>query len=218
MATSDPKRLVPPHPPADLDTIDLETTRPRTTTFYRLTHESNVSPIFFSRLGKFRFDSPASKWGVCYLAEDIETACLEVFADRIRKGVIDFSALHEAIVWRITVAADLGLLPLSGPTLTKIRATLQCFVSRYTLSQAWARALMTHPADFDGVIYSGRQSAAPCIALFGDDDPVKGRKHQASIAFARLGRFSEWKQFPHFLIATRARVRNLPPSLTPVWG
>jgi hypothetical protein len=218
MATSGPKRLVPPRPPTDLHSFDLETTTSRTTVLYRLSHERYTSPLFFSRRGVFRFDSDTAKWGVCYLAEDIQTACLEVFADRIRKRVIDFSALHESIVWQVNVPHDLNLLVLGGANLTNIRATVQCFVSRYSLSQEWARGLMEHPCDLDGLVYTGRQSGEPCVALFGDDDPTKGRWHQSSLQWKPLGRFSEWTQFPHFMLSTRAMVRNLPPTLIPTWG
>ena len=218
MATSDPKRLVPPHPPADLDTIALDSTPARTTTLYRLSSDTHASPLHFSRLGKYRFDSPAARWGVCYLAEDVQTACLEVFADRIRKGRIDFSALHAAVVWRVTVPRELQLLALNGPTLPKIRATVQCFVSRYPLSQAWGRALMAHPGNLDGLIYTGRQSGALCLALFGDNDVARGRPYQPALRSERLGRFTEWQQFPHFLLSTGARVKNLPATLAPTWA
>lgn len=175
-----------------------------------MSHEQFRSTLFFSRKGLYRFDSPAAKWGVCYMGEDVPTAALEVFADAIRKRTLQYTELHERLVWKISVPADLKLLHLKGPTLTKIKATAQSFVSRYTLSQAWGREFMVHKADIDGAIYSGRQSGGECLALFGDTDPKKGRAHQTSLVTTKLGRLSEWSKFYKFLDDTGARVIGLP--------
>jgi len=151
---------------------------------------------------------------VCYLAQRVETACLEVFADAFRTRAIDYSELRERVVWKITVPADLELLFLQGEVLPRIKATIQCFVSRYTLSQAWGRAFMQHPADLDGVIYDGRQSGNACLALFGDTDPKLGRRHQSRIKPIRLGRLTAWDGFYSFIDKTAARVNGLPSKPT----
>jgi hypothetical protein len=202
--------LIPPRPPADFPSIALDPVTSRQTVWFRLARAAYSSPLFFSRQGIFRFDSDTAKWGVCYLAQDIPTAVMEVFADRIRARRLDYSELEEELVWKITVPHDLNLLQLAGPTLTKIKATVQCFVSRYALSQEWGRALMNHPADLDGVIYTGRQSGLPCLALFGDMNPAKGRWHQHALTQACLGKLTAWEQFYPLLAKTGARVLNLP--------
>ncbi len=212
MATSGPKRLTPPRPPADFNRIDLDTVPASQTVWHRLSRSAYSSPLFFSRLGMFRFDSATAKWGVCYIAKDIVTGFMEVFSDRIRKGILDFNDLDDQVVWEITVRPDLNLLELSGPTLGRIRATVQCFVSRYTLSQEWGRAFMEHPDELDGAIYTGRQSGAPCIALFGDTDPKKGRRQQSSLRHRRLGKLSAWEGFYPLLSKAGARVVNLPSA------
>ena len=219
MALSGPKRLVPPSPPTDFSNISLDPVGPPQRTLYRLSHENYPSPLFYSRQGIFRFDSSTAKWGVCYLAQRVETACLEVFADAFRTHAIDYSELRERMVWKITVPADLELLLLKGEVLPRIRATVQCFVSRYTLSQAWGRAFMQHPADLDGVIYDGRQSGDACLALFGDTDPKLGRWHQSQIKPTCLGRLTDWNGFYSFLDKTAARVNGLPSKPTvSVWS
>lgn len=216
MASSGLRRIVPPSPPANLSSIDLGATTNSSISFFRVSHRSYSSPLFFSRKGIFRFDSPAAKWGVCYLAEEIDSAVLEVFADQIRKRVLPFSDLDERLVWRIDVPRGLHLLELSGPTLPKVKATLQCFVSGFTLSQAWGRALMEHPEDLDGLFYHGRQSGKRCLALFGDTDPAAGRWHQkagtASVNATALGKLTEWDGFYAFLDQAGVRVCNLPSN------
>jgi len=168
--------------------------------------------LFFSRQGIFRFDSPVGKWGVCYVAADVETAFLEVYADAIRKKALAYPDLDDRMVWKVSIPSDLNLLRLSGPTLSKIKATLQCFVSRYTLSQAWGRAFMEHPANLDGVIYQGRQSGSPCVALFGDEEPKKGKSYQSGLVSKCLGKLTEWDGFFPCIDKTGARVTNLPSS------
>jgi hypothetical protein len=210
MAASAPKKLIPPHPPADFARIDLTTASSPQRDWFRLSGAGFKSPLFFSRKGEYRFDSGTARWGVCYLAQDIATGFMEVFADRIRKKRLDYADLEDCLVWRISVPRDLTLLHLAGPILPRIRATLQCFVSRYTLSQEWGRAFMEHPAGLDGVIYTGRQSGFSCIALFGDSDPAKGLWHQPALKPASLGRLSEWADFLPLLNSMGARVWNLP--------
>lgn len=213
MASSAPKRLTPPHPPADLSSIDLDTVEPTGTVFFRVSHEDFASPLFFSRKGLYRFDSPTAKWGVCYVAPEIPTALLETFADAIRARRIDFAEFDQRLVWKITIPDRLQTLRLSGPTLPKIKATLQSFVSRYSLSQEWGRAFMTHPQELDGLLYTGRQSGAECLALFGDTDPAKGRAYQVTLQIEALGKISEWKGLFPFLAKTGARVVNLPKAM-----
>jgi hypothetical protein len=209
MASPGPKRLVPPRPPADFADIAIELVTPRQQQWYRVSRSKYRSPLFFSRHGLFRFDSDTGKWGVCYVAQDITTSLMEVFADRMRVGRVDFNDLADQQVWRITTG-KLNVMELAGTTLPKIKATLQCFVSRYTLSQEWGRAFMEHPSDMDGVIYTGRQSGRECIALFGDTEPNKGRPFQRNLAAVSLGKLTDWDGLYPLLAKTGARVIGLP--------
>ena len=210
MASSGPKRLTPPSPPAHFATLDLSTVSPSRLEVFRLSHERYASPLFFLRGGIYRFDSSTAAWGVCYLGHTLETAFLEVFADAIRTQEIDYSDLHAILAWKVALPSDLNVLKLEGTTLPKIKATVQSFVSRYSISQAWGRAFMSHPANLDGVIYQGRRSAGECLALFGDTDPAKGRLHQPLLRPTKLGRVTEWSHFYRFIDQTGARVTHLP--------
>jgi hypothetical protein len=217
MASSARKRLIPPAPPADFANIPLPLESPRGRTFYRITNSSHPSPLFFSKAGFYRFDSPSAKWGVCYLADRVETAALEVFGDAFRKRSLDHSELAGKTVWRITVPADLQLLALRGEVLPRIKATLQSFVSRYSLSQEWGRVFMTHPIEMDGVLYAGRQSGGSCLALFGDNNPSDGRWHQVDTTAKDLGRLTQWDHFYSFLEKANVRLRGMP-SVCPSEG
>jgi hypothetical protein len=209
MASSAPRRLVPPKPPADFAALDLRPVAPRVTSLFRICHRRNADPLHWSRSGAYRFDSPAARWGVCYAAETIGTAVIEVWGDAFRQKRVPFAELDERRVWKIEIPPALRVLRLAGETLPRIRATAQCFVSRYSLSQEWGVAFMAHPAELDGVIYLGRQSGSPCLALFGSDETP--RSFQASLRATALGKLTEWEGFYGFLDAAGVRVLGLPP-------
>jgi len=216
MATS-ARKLIAPEPPADLAQIELALTRtPRV--WVRLAPREARSAIRWSQHGRYRFDSPDAKWGVCYLAESIPTAFQEIWGDQIRRARrLDFLDLAAMTVWQMEVASTLHTIELAGETLTAMKATLQCFVGSYAKSQRWGAALMEHPANLDGLQYLGRRSGRRCLALFGD--AKKAKPHQSELVVRKLGRLIDWKGFWPFLDRIHVRVAHLPdkPS-SESWG
>lgn len=206
--SSDPSA---PAPGDDLDKVSLDLIQPKPLKLYRIAHSQYPSPLFWGRKGEYRFDSIDAEWGVCYLAGDMDTAFLEVYGDPIVSGMpLVYSELDQRTVWRVTVPNSLQVLSLAGANLAKIKATTQSFVSSYSLSQKWGRALMAHPCGMDGVIYTGRKSGKDCLALFGDEDSP--RAFQSKIQTKKLGKLTEWDGFYPFLDAAGARVSGLPDT------
>lgn len=202
-------RLVAPEPPADLAKINLPLARTRRQ-WFRMAADKEHSPLHWSRLGRYRFDSPGARWGVCYLAESVPAAFQEIWGDQIRSRRLDWSDLGRKIVWQIAVAPKLNTLELAGEALTTIRATLQCFTGSYPKSQRWGAALMEHPIELDGLEYLGRRSGGHCLALFGDEK--KERPHQKDIVTKKLGPLSQWKGLWPFLDRIQVRVAHLPSN------
>lgn len=212
MATSEPSRVVAPEPPIRLAQIKLSPGRV-STIWFRLSSKRDVSPIFWSRLGRYRFDSPAARWGVCYFASSIVPAFQEVFGDKIRHGTpIDWTEINDLCVWCVAIPSGLRGLELFGENLSVIHATLQCFVSSYPKSQRWAAALMNHPIDFDGVVYLGRRCGAPCLAMFGDTDSP--RPYQEDLKNKRLGLLSAWDELWPMLDRLGVRLSSIPATLS----
>ena len=206
MATSG-RRIVPPEPPADLASISIPAAD-TPATWYRITRFP--SPVFWSRKGIYRFDSADAKWGVCYAAESVSAAFQEIWGDELRRGRrVDWLDLEPMRVWQIDVP-DLRTIELAGETLSLLKATLQCFVGGYGLSQRWGAALMTHPGDYDGLLYLGRRCGRRCLALFGDDRAP--RPHQAALETTNLGSLVTWKGLWPFLDRIQVRVGNLPST------
>lgn len=202
------RRLVAPSPPADFAEIALTPDRHPLVTWYRIVDRRHRTALHWNRSGVYRFDSPDAPHGVCYAAESITAAFQEIWGDRIRqRAPVDWAEFVGRDVWRIDVPRA-TLLTLAGPTLTTLRATLQCFVGSYPLSQAWGRALMAHPANLDGVCYLGRRCGAYCVALFGDRSAPK--PYQAAIVETRLGPLVQWKRFFPLRSQLRLRISSLP--------
>jgi hypothetical protein len=210
MATSGPKRIIAPEPPANLSQISLPLTEVATT-WVRLSAKHHSSPIFWSRAGRYRFDSPTARWGVCYTASSIPAAFQEVFGNKIRYNKpLDWAEIENTSAWHIIVPASIRVLALFGETLTIIGATLQCFVSSYPKSQRWAAVLMDNPSDLDGVVYLGRRCGVLCLALFGDTSSP--RKYQAGIDAVRLGDLTAWEELWPMLDRLKVRLSSMPKS------
>jgi hypothetical protein len=111
-----PKLLHAPEPPADLGSIALPLA-PTPANWFRLSQRKHPSGCYWSRSGEYRFDSPAAKWGICYMAESIPSAFQEVWGDAIRRnGRLDWAELANTVAWQITLAPDVKTIELAGPT------------------------------------------------------------------------------------------------------
>lgn len=207
MATS-ARRVVAPDPPADLERIELPLA-PTPRLWFRLTRREASSPLHWSRQGHYRFDSPETKWGVCYLAESIHVAFQEVWGDAIRRSRrLDWEDLEPMVAWQVSVSPALRTIELAGETLAVIKGTLQSFVSGYPKSQRWGGAFMEHPARLDGLQYLGRRSGRHCLALFGNAKPPM--PHQKRLSVKKLGQLIHWKSLWPLLDRIHVRIANLP--------
>jgi RES domain len=208
MATSAPKRVVAPGPPARLGEIALPLADVPDT-WFRLSLRRYSSPLFWSRLGRYRFDSKDARWGVCYAAGSILSAFQEVFGNKIRhRASLDWNEVWDVRVWRITTPSSFRGMHLYGETLTVIDATLQCFVSSHPKSQRWGAALMEHTADLDGLVYIGRRCGTPCLAMFGDKNSP--RQYQNELRTEMLGELQVWDEFWPMLDRLGVRLISMP--------
>jgi hypothetical protein len=210
MATSGPKRIVAPEPPPWLSEAPLSLARV-SGTWFRFSPTRYPSPIFWSRQGIYRFDSSDARWGVCYLASSPLGALLEVFGDKITyRKPLDWKEIEQRSVWLVRTPDTLRGFELLNENLSLIGATLQCFVSSYPKSQRWGAALMRHPADLEALVYMGRKSGAPCLAMLGDRE--KQRAYQSLLQTQRLGALSVWEELWTTLDRFHVRLSSMPAS------
>lgn len=112
-------------------------------TLYRISHQKFTDPIYWSRRGLYRFDSPSANYGVLYTGRTFETALLEVFGDQWRDSRVaarDF--LKEFDVCELGLERRLKVVNLSGKQLNRLGTDANIFASlAYDITQKWARVL-----------------------------------------------------------------------------
>jgi RES domain len=143
------------------------------------------NPLFWSRQGKYRFDSTKAPYGVLYAASDVEGAILEVFADVWLEDHrrISLALLETYEVVEIRVSTDLRLVNTLGKQLNLLGADSRLFAStEYHYTQSWGRAFMTHPREPDGILYHSRKNPRKFNYAFFEKD-------SAAISFQIANRF-----------------------------
>ena len=132
------------------------------------------NPLFWSRRGKYRFDSTEAPFGVLYAASDFEGAILEIFADVwLEERRISLALLEAYEVVEIRVSTDLRLVSTLGKQLNLLGADSRLFAStEYHLTQSWGRAFMTHPRKPDGILYHSRKNPRKFNYAFFEKDPA----------------------------------------------
>jgi hypothetical protein len=161
-----------PSPPQN-DTADMALTDPSADlkgqhlplaslegTLCRISHQKFADPIYWSRKGRYRFDSPTAKYGVLYTGRTFETALLEVFGDQwvaLRMTARDF--LKEFDVCEIGLGRRLKVVNLSGKQLNRLGTDANVFASfAYDVTQKWASFFMDHPDVPHGIRYPSRKN------------------------------------------------------------
>jgi RES domain len=138
------------------------------------------SPLFWSRQGRYRFDSTEAPYGVLYAASDVEGAILEVFADVWVGGHrrISLALLVTYEVVEIRVSTDLRLVSTLGKQLNLLGADARLFAStEYHATQSWGRAFMTHPRKPDGILYHSRKNPRKLNYAFFEKDSAPVSLH-----------------------------------------
>jgi hypothetical protein len=158
-------------PPVDFASRDIPVMRSRPTRWLRL-HSRTYPPIFYSPLAGNRFAVP--NLGTLYLGRDARTCFLEKYGDEIygarNSGV---TPTLPAADWRARRLTSIAVPALKICDLTASATLAACGVDLGSLNchelrypQAWARAIMEHPAAFDAILYASRFTQTPCVAIY----------------------------------------------------
>lgn len=129
-------------------------------TLFRISHQKFADPIYWSKRGLYRFDSPTANYGVLYTGRTFETALLEVFGDQwLDSRIVARDFLKEFGVCEISLERRLKAVNLSGKELNRLGTDANIFASlAYGVTQRWACAFMEHPDKPHGIRYPSRKN------------------------------------------------------------
>jgi hypothetical protein len=137
----------------------------------RIAETKHPNPIYWSKLGLNRFDSPSAPLGVYYTGQDFETALIEVFGDRwVTTKTLNQADLQPYSVHTIQLESVWQVVNLTGKGLSKSGTDANlCTSYNYAVTQKWAIAIMNHPQKPQGIVYHSRHNPKKLnYALFGD--------------------------------------------------
>jgi hypothetical protein len=162
----------PPSPELSKRTIPRKKT-PKT--LVRLSRQEFRDPIFWSTKGKYRFDSPTARYGVLYTAASLEGAVLEVFGDRwLEHRAVSEQLLRSYNLVTVNITPGLWLLNTLGSNLLFAGIDARLFASTdYDKTQAWGRAFMDHPQNFDGILYHSRKNPRQLNCAFFETESAQ---------------------------------------------
>jgi hypothetical protein len=160
-------------PPVDIDqrVLDIVPVSPKA--LIRVSRYNTGEP-FFGRTGACRFDDAARQFGTCYLGFDLTVAFAESVLHNKEPDSSGFAVPGSEIDACFALSfsgKDLKLAKLYGAALLRLGGNGEISgTGDYTVPQAWASALVAHPANIDGFIdMSRRVNDAFAVVLFERD-------------------------------------------------
>jgi hypothetical protein len=160
-----------PDPPADLASRLLPII-PTDQSWYRI-HSAHHGPLYFGRMSDpgrteaFRFDAPASEYGVLYVAATADGAFAETLARDPAVSTLSRSLLRTRCLSVIRARRTLYLVNVRGRAMRRIGADARLWAGEYAVAQRWSLALQQHPARVDGLYYCSRhEETQHCAAIF----------------------------------------------------
>ncbi|HXM01704.1 MAG TPA: RES family NAD+ phosphorylase [Chthoniobacterales bacterium] len=162
----------PPSPELSKRTL-LRRRTPKT--LVRLSRQEFRDPIFWSTKGKYRFDSPTARYGVLYTAASLAGAILEVFGDRwLEHRAVSEQLLRSYNLVKLNITPGLWLVNTLGSNLLFAGIDARLFASTdYDKTQAWGRAFMDHPQNFDGILYHSRKNPRQLNCAFFETESAQ---------------------------------------------
>lgn len=168
-------------PPADINRRDLEVTRVAPAALCRVSRYDTGEP-HFGRTGDCRFDDAQpdanKRFGTCYFGFNLKVALAESVLHNLEPDIDGFSVPVTEVSSRFALsfkaarkATTLKLVNLYGTALMRLGGNAELSgTPNYTLPQAWAAALVAHPAKIDGCIYMSRRiNDSLAVVLFERD-------------------------------------------------
>jgi hypothetical protein len=165
-------------PPKKFGSLALEPTNLPAGIWFRIFNRP-FDPIHFNNRPGNRFTPVDGKYKVLYVADQPRTCFLETFGDELYGGNNRIALSR----WQSRSLAHLACPALrvcdltSDPTLTRLGIEKgSLYATNLSVPQAWSKAIMEHPAGFQGIQYASRFCEGRCLAIFDDPEVVSGAR------------------------------------------
>lgn len=171
-------------PPVDIKSRNLDIVLVSPASLCRVSRHNTGEP-HFGRTGDCRFDDAqpnvAKRFGTCYLGFNLIVAFAESVLHNLEPGANGFSVPTTEVSSRFALSfkasrkgASLTLAKLYGTALLRLGGNGELSgTPNYALPQAWATALVAHPAKIDGLIYMSRRVNDSLAVVLFERDPAK---------------------------------------------
>lgn len=130
---------------------------------------ADLSPIYFNRSDKGRFNDTAGRYGVLYAAAELQGAFAETFLREPGRTLLASDFIARKGYVRLVMTRRLKLIRFAGPGLARLGATAEIAHAGppYGAPQTWSTALHAHSVKADGIAYYARHDdEAMCYAIF----------------------------------------------------
>ena len=154
-------------PPKGFERVELALVDVEPDELLRLAFSTRASQLSFRRTAQYRFDSPASEFGVLYAAFDLATAFAETVLRTVPQDIpageeplLTYEELKRRRVVQLAAAPGgraLRLVKLYDEGLAAAKVDNRIATDdEYASSRLWAKAFHDHPANADGIAYLSR--------------------------------------------------------------
>lgn len=166
--------MIPVPTKADEKLLDISTIR-RKTAWYRISDPGHPTPLYFNTDQTGRWNSPASEYGVCYVADTPETAFAETFGRDLmgkliagQPKIISEERLASRHLYNINVIETLYVGEMNGNGLANLTLDNSINTTKdYGQVHPWSKWVYYHPNTLDGIRYQSRHiSTERCVGIF----------------------------------------------------
>ncbi|MBB5421693.1 hypothetical protein OKW33_006526 [Paraburkholderia atlantica] len=167
----------------------------------RISSYSSGEP-HFGKTASHRFDDPKMEYGTSYFGLNVATAVAESLLHDLEPVGARYRIAADEVKRRFIHTfdgEDLTLADLTGQSMNVLGAHAGLFgTANYSIPMRWSRAIHTHPADVDGILYVSRMMAPNlAVVLFDRGGSIGLTQRKPSRALASSAAFAKVRTTLH---------------------
>jgi hypothetical protein len=156
----------------------------------------------FGKTASHRFDDPRKQYGTSYFGLDLATAVAESLLHDLEPVGTRYRIAADEVKRRFIHTfdgEDLTLADLTGQSMNVLGAHAGLFgAANYRIPMRWSRAIHTHPADVDGILYVSRMMTPNlAVVLFDRGGSMGLAQRKPSRALASSAAFAKVRKTLH---------------------